>query len=225
MKALSLVRNALAVSGLFAVASGCYADSIAIASSGSETTNNSGSPTLSIVPDNVWATPFAGSSWVSYVNSGLPSSPTFVSPVNGTSVLFTDTFDITGTPTGGMVSVLADDTASVTLNGVLLMNFAPVVVNGKNLCASAAIGCLTSTAGSVNLGSALHSGVNTLTFDVIQVGGVAYGLDYSGTSNYSSSVVSAVPEPSTFVLISLPLLALLFGRKAYDVVCAQRHQS
>jgi hypothetical protein len=106
------------------------------------------------------------------------------------------------------------------------MNFAPVIVNGQNLCASSPIGCLSNTAGSINLASALQPGVNRLSFDVIQVGAVAYGLDYAGTVDYTPSNVSAVPEPSTFVLSSLPLLALLFRRKAYDVVCAaQSRQS
>ena len=69
------------------------ADTI-VASSASNTTNNSGSPTLNIDPNPGWATAFPGSNWVSYISSGNPSDPGYVSPVNGTDYIFSQTFTL-----------------------------------------------------------------------------------------------------------------------------------
>lgn len=184
------------------------AASLSLNSSATETSNNSGSPTMNIPPNPAWAAPLPGSSWVSYVQSGDPNAPGFVSPANGTVVAFTDTFTINGTPLNGVLNVLADDSTSVILNGVTLMPEASQSGNTYAACSDFAIGCLTGTEGNVDLTGALRSGLNTLTFDVAQRAGSSYGLDYSGTVSYS-----AAPEPTTFGLLGLPLIGLLFKRR------------
>lgn len=206
-------RQILLVAGLLTFAAGCFADTITIASSASETMNNSGQATIAVQNlDPLWAPAIGGSAWVSYENSGNPNGASFVSPPNGTSVLFTDTFDIAGTPLSGILDVLADDSASVTLNGVLLMPLAPTAGNTYTVCSNYPIGCLAQTGATINLASALLPGINTLSFDVVQENAVAFGLDYAGDINYSPAVVAA-PEPATFALIGLPLLAMFFWRK------------
>jgi hypothetical protein len=179
-----------------------------LASSAGETLNNSGNSTINITnPDPLWKTAFTGSSWVSYTNSGNPAGTGFVSPPNGTSVIFSDTFTVSGTPTAGLLYVMADDSASVTLNGTLLMPLAPSAGNTYKVCSDFPIGCLPGTIGTIYLDPGLVSGVNTLDFDVVQSAGVAYGLDYLGMIDYTPN--TAAPEPATLALIGLPLA--LFG--------------
>ncbi len=210
---LSSLCRFLLLGGLSVASTVCFADTITLASSAIETSNDSADPTIAVTPvDPNWAPAFAGSSWVSNVNSGNPAGPAFVSPPNGTSVIFTDTFTIDGTPTAGTLDVLADDTASVTLNGVLLMPMAATSGNTYTLCSDFSIGCLAQTGASINLSSALQPGVNTLSFDVMQDAGVAFGLDYAGSVNYTPAMI-ATPEPGTFGLLGIPLLALLSRRK------------
>jgi hypothetical protein len=208
-------RPLLLSAGWLALSAFCFGDTVTVASSAGETMNSSGMPTLAVNPvDPLWAPALAGSSWVSYVNSGNPAMPNFVSPPNGTSVIFTDTFDINGTPSSGTLNVFADDSASVTLNGILLMPLASASGNTYKVCSDSPIGCLSNTGAIVNLTSALLPGINTLSFDVVQEAGVAYGLDYAGTINYSMpAVITATPEPATFALLGLPLAALFAWRR------------
>ncbi len=185
------------------------AGSLTLYSSAAETTNNSGSATLDISKNSAWAGPLPGSSWVSYVESGDPNAGGFVSPANGTMVTFTDTFTINGTPTDGLLNVLADDSSSVVLNGVTLVAEASQSGNTYRTCSDSGIGCLASTEGNVDLTRALKQGVNTLSFSVAQRNSVSYGLDYAGTINYTAATqAAATPEPATFSLLGLPLIGL-----------------
>jgi PEP-CTERM motif len=197
-----------ALAGALSIFATCgNAASLSLNSNATETTNNSGSPTMNIPQNPAWANPVAGSSWVSYLQSGDPNAPGYTSPANGTVVAFTETFTIKGAPMGGMLHVLADDSASVILNGVTLMSEATQSGNTYGTCSDFAIGCLTRTEGNIDLTSALRSGLNTLTFDVAQRAGSSFGLDYAGTVNYSDA-----PEPASFGLLGLSLLGLLFKR-------------
>jgi len=195
------------------------ADTI-VASSASNTSNNSGNPTLNIAPNPSWAAPFAGSNWVSYTNSGNPSAAGYVSPANGTDYIFSQTFTLSGTATGGTLDVMADDTASVSLNGNLIYSAALGSGVSYPTCANKPIGCLTSTEDIINLGNYLgdfnSSGTDTLSFQVYQEAGVSYGLDYYGTITTSllpTPLVAAIPEPGTLTMLGIGLAGLLVVRR------------
>lgn len=198
MKKFGLVIMLIAASGCVLNAK---ADSQSLVSS-IATTNNSGSATQVISPNPAWAAPLAGSSWISFTNTGDPSSAGFTVVPNGTAVTFTQTFNLVGTITGANLDVLADDTASVWLNGVELAS--GNLGGSYPTCSSLPIGCLTSTMGIFNFAELqpyLVDGTNNLSFVVYQEAGSSYGLDYSGT-------VTTTPEPGSFMLLGMGLMGI-----------------
>jgi len=177
------------------------ADSQQLASS-TATTNSSGSATQVISPNPAWAAPLAGSSWISFTNTGNPSSAGFTVLPNGTAVTFSQTFNLSGTITGATLDVLADDTASVWLNGVELAS--GNLGGSYPTCSSLPIGCLTSTMGVFNFAELqpyLQDGTNTLSFVVYQEAGSSYGLDYAGT-------VTSTPEPGSLMMLGMGLMGI-----------------
>ena len=198
MKKLGLAIMVIAAIGCVQNAK---ADSQQLASS-TATTNSSGSATQVISPNPAWAAPLAGSSWISFTNTGNPSSAGFTVLPNGTAVTFSQTFNLSGTITGATLDVLADDTASVWLNGVELAS--GNLGGSYPTCSSLPIGCLTSTMGVFNFAELqpyLQDGTNTLSFVVYQEAGSSYGLDYAGT-------VTSTPEPGSLMMLGMGLMGI-----------------
>jgi hypothetical protein len=139
---------------------------------------------------------------VSFANTGDPNSQNYVVLPNGTDTIFTQTFTLGAPVEGGVLSVLADDTTSVILNGTTIY---AADLGGSYLphCSSQPIGCLTSTEATINLApyaGLFNVGVNTLSFQVYQEDLVSYGLDYQGSIN--------TPEPGTMAMLGLGLVGL-----------------
>lgn len=181
------------------------ADAITLASTGTSAdagqTNSMGA-TVTVTPDSAWLSALPGSSWVSFAPT-TTSSAGFVSVPNGTVVNFYDTFNVSGTPTSGSITVMADDSAAVLLNGVLLMAEGSPAGNTYATCSNSGIGCLSPV--TINLPATdLQTGANTLEFEVAQRNGYSFGLDYLG------SVVDPVTasEPAAGLMLGLGLLAL-----------------
>jgi hypothetical protein len=206
MKNSHIVRAALILGLILSATDFAKADTITLASVGTATNSgqfNSSGSTIAITPNASWASALAGSSWVSFGTTGNVSAPGFFVVPNGTVVSFFDVFNVPGIPASGSITVLADDSAAVYLNGVLLMSEAASAGNQYTTCSDFGVGCLVSTV--IDLpASVLKSGSNTLQFDVAQRNAFSFGLDYLG------SVIdpTSVPEPGVALLMSIGLVSI-----------------
>lgn len=190
---------------LFALTA-CRADSIIILNSGISAggSNSVTGTNVLITPHPVWAT--SDAKWISYDNTGyqgivIPSS--FETPAASFYQDFYMTADTNRAV--GDLTVWADDTASVFLDGVLLFSHSFTMGPG---CTSEGIGCLPGH--GVELAFDIlgdFGSKHTLQFDVYQQGGGPFGLMYSGTVALSDPPVSESPEPASLGVLA----AMLFG--------------
>lgn len=132
-----------------------------------------------------WDAVIPGASWVWATNP-------VTGPTSGPDVtkVFSKTFNITGTPTGGTLDIAADNNYTVKVNG----NTVPVVFDQNNF--------QSSTQDSYNIGAYLVTGSNTIEVSVTnwQVGqdpdpaanpaGLLYKLSYTNNE-------CVTPEPAT----------------------------
>src|SRR6266702_1066146 len=165
---------------------------------GSSTVNNGSTTTYDVSAGTVWHSPLGSSSYVSF-DPGTGATLSYAPP-NG-DYFYTTSFTTgskvsPGGPSTGTMTVLADDTVAIYLNGVLILDSAGPMGAGNSYshCSDVVPDCLTPF--TFSFGGILD-GVNVLTFDVKQVRGYQEGLDYVGTI-----VSDPVPEPSSLALLS-----------------------
>lgn len=166
---------------------------------------NSNGATIAISQNPHWANALPGSSWVSYTSTGNPNASGFVTVPNGTIVTFSDTFNLAGPATSGTLDVMADDSATVLLNGVSLIG-ETLTNNPYNICSNFGVGCQKPTVLDLPT-SLLQTGANTLQFEVAQRDGSSFGLDY--VSSITDPV--STPESASGILLALGLAALTFA--------------
>jgi len=170
--------------------------------------------TYTLAPAGTWGMPVADSTWVGYASTAGPvgtSNPAFG------YYTFTTTFTTLSTaPYAGTLSVMADDTVEVLLNGTVLIPFG--VLGSDGHCADGLPSCMVADNVSLS-GMSLLSGLdaNTLTFVVQQAGsGPTGGIqDPSGVD--FDATISAVAEPGAFTLMALGLLSIaggMYGQRA-----------
>jgi hypothetical protein len=162
-----------------------------------------------------WTLPTGGADWISYVDSGwnTTSNSAVTTVPNSTSqnsptAVFTQTFTDVNSPLNLSLSVWADDSAVVFLDGVQISLNANFTQTPGIYCSPTGITC--DGPGSTFTVNNLAAGTHTLTFDVYQVGGGSFGLMYSGTVTDNSQ--STAPEPGSYVLLGAGLTALAMFR-------------
>jgi hypothetical protein len=154
----------------------------------------------SVAPGAVWAPPFTGTTWVSYDPNSGPTGGETTFDANGYYSYATN-FTTTGGTWAGEVTVAADDTVAVFLNGTQISSFG--TIGGDTECADGAPDCRDGGSAEVFFSSSTpgfnNDGFNLLQFVVDQSGSIDQGLDYVG-------VVSSTPEPNTLILLGTGLL-------------------
>ena len=155
---------------------------------------NSASPTYNIGTGGVWSNPLGSSSWVSY-NPNTSPGGSVVAP-SGTYYYYTTFTDTTAATSTGTITVMADDTSSVYLNGTLIA--AAASATPATNCTQGQPNCKVPVTYTL---SGFVNGTNVLYFGVDQDFGSATGLDFIGTVN-----TAATPEPSSLLLLGTGVL-------------------
>jgi hypothetical protein len=149
-------------------------------------------------PSTVWLAPIANSTYVGFAANAGPVGT--VNPAFG-YYTFNTTFTANGLYSG-TISILADDTTSVYLDGVMIVPFG--ALGGNSHCADNTPTCTILS--TFNIGTTALTGTNTLSFVVRQAGagpaggtGDPSGLDFHAT-------LTSVPEPSTLLMLGTGLM-------------------
>jgi hypothetical protein len=176
---------------------GARGDSLALASVGTDSNprqTNSKGYTIPVTKSREWALPINGSSWVSFAPTGDTADPKFNAVPFGTVVSFFDVFNISEYASGGTLQVMADDSASVLLNGTMICAKGLPIEDARATCPETAVGSRTPIIFDLPA-KLLHIGANMLEFRVAQRKGVSFGLDYTGSVNFRNEIhaVGAAP--------------------------------
>jgi hypothetical protein len=178
------------------------------------TTPSSGVGTsYALAPGLLWATAVTGSTWVGFAPT---AGPVGTSNPNYGYYTFSTSFTA-GSPSlySGSLSIMADDTVAIYLNGVLVVPFAPL--GSDYHCADVVPDCLTVDTIALS-GLSLLSGpdANTFLFVVQQAGVGPVGGTGDPTGLDFSAVLSAVPEPNSLLMLASGMLgcaAAIFRRR------------
>ncbi len=147
--------------------------------------------------NGVWTAAIAGTSWVS--NSAEAGPGGTVTDPNGFYYYETTFSSLSGSTTyDGSISVMADDTAEVLLNGVVIVPFGSI--GADNHCSIGTPNCtVVDTISLTDI--TLLAGTNTLEIINAQTDLSAAGVDLSMT-------LAQTPEPSSLLLMGSGLLGL-----------------
>lgn len=160
---------------------------------------NGTAATYALDPTTVWATPIANSSWVGYAATAGPGN---VNPPYGYYQFNTSFTAAGGSDYAGSISLMADDTVEVLLNGSVLVPFGALGSDGH--CADGAATCTVTDQVALS-GVTFLSGndANVLTFIVEQAGLEGNTVDPSG---FDFTAALSAPEPGSLVLLGTGLL-------------------
>ncbi len=157
-------------------------------------TNGPAASTYDIGTGGVWASPISGSSWVSFNPNTAPGGSYAQTASFAPNGYYTYDLSFTSPANAfGSLTVLADDTVSVFLNGSRLLTGAP---GPYPLCAAQQPNCITPYTFAL---SGVPGGTDSLEFVVHQAGSYATGLDFVGSVD--------TPEPGSLMLLGSGLLS------------------